>query len=611
MVDTFTRRTLLAGTGAAAAFALLPPGVAAALPAPPPLPPGAPDRRAFAPGEQRFAPYLLSLRPMIADMDAGGFFAGGWWRNPAASYNARVQEHVYTLAWFLTQSRSWNPYTGNQAVRAALDAGLGHYLGLQHPDGSWPEYSRNEHGLAPTGFALGYLSKTLALLRRANVLPQRQNQIVAALHRAMTWFLDPTNGSVWQAKLKYSNQVTAGLAGSALALKLDPESVLSGRLTSAFARLAANGQSPSGYFYEETGADANYNFEVMLPEMADAWRQSGDANLVAMTEKYTGWLGYNLLREPDGAGWFSNVAPNSRTSTLFYADVRPDPDRSALNNQFVPAVPGLAAFVSSAEDLAAARSAWAADSSPVAPLVKPDTSPRILTHALYGERFPTRAARAAAIARVPYLSSQRFTEIRSDQGQDFLFLRRPRFYLGGYFGSRRATTLARTGLTFLWHPVAGTLIQSLNNNNHGCWATVFPGQVPDSNGPQGVQFLGGEPYKFRYRTPSGSVVTDVTVSDDRITRSVVANAAATEQIPFVLKPSDQVTFSNGTVAPYGGSVTVTASGFTVRRGPALVRVGWGRQLQATLAAASITYPGRRMHILRVPHGGTITVTIQG
>ncbi|SDH52188.1 hypothetical protein SAMN05216553_1261 [Lentzea fradiae] len=109
--------------------------------------------------------------------------------------------------------------------------------------------------------------------------------------------------------------------------------------------------------YEETGADTNYNFEVMLPEMADVWRQSGDPNLVTMTRRYTDWLGYSLLREPDGSGWFANIAPNSRTSSRFYADVRPDPERTALGNQFVPVVPGLAAFVSSREDLAAARSA--------------------------------------------------------------------------------------------------------------------------------------------------------------------------------------------------------------------------------------------------------------
>lgn len=589
-MNAFSRRSLITGATAIGLLAALP-SPALALPAPPPV---TPNRRSFAPDEQRFAQYLMAVSPMVADMDSSGFFGGGWWRSPNAPYNARVQEHVYTLAWFATQSRSWNPYRGNAQVIAALDAGLGHYLGLQHADGSWPEYSATQHSLAATGFAMGYLSKTNALLRRAGVLPQRQGQITASLRRAMTWFLDPGNNVVWQRPLTWANQTSSGLAGAALALKQDPDAVLRQRLTEAFARLAATGQSPAGFFYEESGADTNYNFEVMLPELADAWRQSEDANLVAMARKYTDWLGYNLLREPDGSGWFANIAPNSRTSSRFYADVRPDPERTALNNQFVPVVPDLAAFVSSREDLAAARAAWAADPAPVPALVKPDTSPRILAHAIYGERYPSRAERTAAIARLPYQQA-RFTERRSDQGQDFLFVRRPRFYLGGYFGARRATSLARTGLTFLWHPVAGTVVQSMNNNNHACWATVFPGQAPDSNGPQQAEFLGGEPYRFRYRTPSGSVVTEVTVGD-RIVRSVRASSAATEQIPLVVKDSDVV--------------ALDSRGLTLRRGRVTLRFDWAQQLDPALRPAStIAYPGRRMHILTVPHDGTFTLTI--
>lgn len=589
-MNAFSRRSLITGATAIGLLATLP-TPAHALPAPPPV---TPDRRAFAPGEQRFAQYLMLVSPMVADMNSSGFFGGGWWRSPNVSYNARVQEHVYTLAWFATQSRSWNPYRGNSLVLAALDAGLGHYLGLQHADGSWPEYSADQRSLAATGFAMGYLSKTNALLKRAGALPSRQAQITAALRRAMTWFLDPSNGTVWQSPLTWANQTTSGLAGSALALKQDPDAVLRQRLTEAFRRLTTVGQSPAGFFYEESGADTNYNFEVMLPELADAWRQSGDPNLVTMARRYTDWLGYNLLREPDGSGWFANIATNSRTSSKFYADVRPDPERTALNAQFAAEVPNLAAFVSSREDLAAARAVWAASSAPVPALVKPDTSPRILAHAIYGERYPSRAERTAAIARLPYHRAH-FTERRSDQGQDFLFVRRPRWYVGGYFGARRATSLARTGLTFLWHPVAGTLVQSMNNNNHACWATVFPGQVPDSNGPQQAEFLGGEPYRFRYRTPSGSVVTEVTVGD-RIVRSVRAQSAATEQIPLVVRDSD--------------AVALDSRGLTLTRGRTVIRFDWARALDPRLRPAStITYPGRRMEILTVPHDGTFTLTI--
>lgn len=61
---------------------------------------------------------------------------------------------------------------------------------------------------------------------------------------------------------------------------------------------------------------------------------------------------------------------------------------------------------------------------------------------------------------------------------------------------------------------------------------------------------------------------------DRITRSVRAQSAATEQIPLV------------------------------------VRFDWARQLDPALRPAStITYPGRRMYILTVPHNGTFTLTI--
>lgn len=610
-----SRRAILTAAGAA--------GLAAALPAPhalaagtlptlPSLPPGAPSRRAFAPDEQLYAPYLVSLAPMVNDIEDNGFMGGGWWRSPAAPYNTRVQEHVYTLAWFLTNNRSWNPYRGDSALLARLDAALGHYLGLQHSDGSWPEYSAGEHSLAATGFALGYLSKTHVLLKDARLLPTRRAQTARALHGAMTWLLNPSNTRAWRTPIRYTNQVTAGLAGAALALRTNPDAALRGQLDDAFARIAQNGQGPAGFFYEEGGMDMNYNFEVMLPEMADAWRQSHNRHLVTMTRKYTNWLGYNLLREPDGSGWFCNIAPSTRTSTLAYDNTRPDPERTALNAQFVPSVPALGAFLSAREDLASARASWAADTSPVAGLTKQNTSPRILSHAIYEEKYPTRQGKTRAIKAVPYLASKNFTERRTDQGQDFLYVRRPDVYLGAYLGTR-PTSKARTGLSFLWHPVAGTLIQSLNDNNHGVWATVLPGQVPDSNGPQAGQFFGGSPYAFRFGTPSGSVVTDVKVSNGLVQRSIRANSEATETVPLILQASDRVVFTNGTALSWGSSATATATGIDLHRRSGVVQIRWGATRSASIAATSIRYlrdANRWMHILKVPHGGSLDVSIR-
>ncbi|MBT2229376.1 hypothetical protein [Nonomuraea sp. NEAU-A123] len=617
-----SRRTLLRAAALLPAVPVLMPGTAyasAAIPDLAPLP--GLDRRLFAPHEQRFAPYLATLAPMVNDMDDTGFFAGGWWRSPSAPYNARVQEHVFTLAWFHANARPWNPYAGDANLLAALDAALGHYLSLQHADGSFPEYNPNEHGLAPTGFGIGYLAKTLRILRATGALPTRQSQLSAALRTAMTWHLNPANHTVWQEPLNYANQTASGLAGATHALELDPDPALATSLSEAFARIAATGVSPAGFFYEEGGHDMNYNFEVMLPELADAYRHNPDPHLVDMARRFTGFLSYNLLREPDGAGYLVNVAPSTRTSARWYDEVRPDPDRTALNWVFTRQVPLLSAFMTAREDLADARAAWAASTEPVTPLAKQDTSPRILTHGLYGERFPTRRQRAAAIADLPYLRSHDFVELRRDVGQDFLYVRKPDLYLGGYFGNRASR--GRTGLTFLWHPEAGTIICGLNDNNYACWSTVFPGQAPDSNGPLpatyfrgapgGSEWTGGRaPAAFGIRYGNANVTTDVLVTRRTIRRTVTANAAATEQIPLILQPEDVLTFTDGTRATFGGSTTATADGFDLRRGRTTIRFRWNTPLQATVAAGTVHYfrdGTRRFHALRVPHQGTFDLTV--
>ncbi|SEH01022.1 hypothetical protein SAMN05444920_118211 [Nonomuraea solani] len=622
------RRTLLrAAALLPAATPLLVPGTAsattrsltAALPDLPPPP--AVNRTLFAPQEQRFAPYLATLAPMVNDMDDTGFFAGGWWRKPAAPYNARVQEHVFTLAWFHANARPWNPYTGSANLLAALDAALGHYLSLQHADGSWPEYSRNEHGLAPTGFGIGYLAKTLQILRATGALPTRQSQVSAALRTAVTWFLNPANRTVWQEPLSYANQTASGLAGASLALRLDPDPALAKSLTEAFARISATGVSSAGFFHEEGGHDMNYNFEVMLPELADAHYYNPNSHLVDMAHRFTGFLSYNLLREPDGSGYLVNVAPSTRTSTRWYDEVRPDPDRTALNWTFIRQVPLLGAFMTAREDLTEARAAWTASTEPVTALAKQDTSPRILTHGLHGERFPDRQSRAAAISSLPYLRSRDFVELRRDRGQDFLYVRKPSLYVGGYFGDRASRS--RTGLTFVWHPAAGTIICGLNDNNHACWSTVFPGQVPDSNGPLqatyfrgapgGNEWTGGQaPEAFGIRYGNANVTTDVLITQQAIRRTVKANAAAIEQIPLILQPGDVLTFTDGTRATFGGTTTATADGFDVRRGRVTIRLRWGTPLQATVAAGSVQYfrdGSRRFHALRIPHQGTFDLTV--
>ncbi|NWF25560.1 hypothetical protein HW130_04660 [Streptomyces sp. PKU-EA00015] len=628
-----SRRALLGAVGGTALLAA-PPAEAAGLtrtglPLLEPLPKGAPDRTLFAPEEQRFAPYLVILAPManeIEDTDPAtyGWFTGGWWRTPNVPYNARIQEHVYTLSWFHAHPRPWNPYAGDPALLARLDAALQHYLRLQHDDGSWPEYRPTEHSRAATGFGLGYLSKTLQNLRTTGALPTRQAEIRTALRKAMQWFLDPGNITVWESPLKYANQHIAGLAGAALCLDLDPEPALRERLVERIAFVVAHGQSPHGFFYEPRGMDVGYNFEVMLPDMAEIHHLMDEPAMLSMARGFAPWLSYNLVREPDGSGWFTNVAASARTSIRALDDEIREPDRTHLGSLFVPGAPGLAPFFTTREDRAAARAAWAADPAPVPALQRGNTSPRIIAHVPYGEAFPTRAHKQAAIAELPCLQRDTFVELRRDGGQEFLFVRRPGLYLGAFFG-HRATPLVRSGLSFLWHPDAGMVVYSLNGDA-GCWATQLADGRLDADGNLAAEYVAGAharprsgedpssdaPFGVRYRTPDSAITTEVTVTRQTVRRVVTTGSAATELIPLVVHPADGVTFTDGTSASYGSATTATADGLTLRRGRTTVQIRWAAVRTASLTAMPTTYlrgGARRAHLLRIPHDGTLHLTV--
>jgi hypothetical protein len=430
------------------------------------------------------------------------------------------------------------------------------------------------------------------------------------LRKGVDWFLDPGNTVVWDNPFEYTNQAVAGVAGSALTLTLLPDHARSLKLQDRIRFVAKWAQSPAGFFYDPRGMDINYNFEVMLPEMAELYLLTRNPLLVSMARKFADWFGYNLLREPDGSGWLTYYAVSDRTATAFYDDVTPDPDRTILASHFVPAVPDLGAFFTSREDKAATRQAWAADPAPVPPLVKQDTSPRIIAHAPYGETLPTRVARQAAIDRIPYLRRDNFTERRHDDygNQDYLYVRRPGFYLGAFFGTRQGSAV-KAGTGFLWHPRAGTVIHAQQTAT-GCWGTVRDGKADaDSN------LVAEYPSKdlVRYRTPDGSISTDLVTTADAVTRRVTATSAATEQIPLVLQPGDEVVFSDGTAVPYGETRTATADGVVIRRGPTTITITWSGRRTATLSTSTRTYlrdGRRRVHVLRIPHDGSLETVVR-
>ena len=634
-----SRRALLAGAGAGALLAAFSPdwrsgsAIAAQTSASPgelpliaALPPGAPDRRAFTLEEQRLAPYLATLAAMvneIVDDDEAtlGWMSGGWWRTPAEPFNARVQEHVRTMAWFYAHERSWNPYFGDAALLARLDAAIHHYLRLQHADGSWPEYEQEERSRAATAFALGYLTKTLQDLRDMDALPQTRAEISAALHRAMAWFLDPANTGVWQAeRIEFVNQPMAGLAGSALALRLDPDPVLQSLLIDRIDTIVAKGQSPAGYFYEPLGMDIAYNLNVTLSEMIEILEQVDAPELVGMVERLADWLGYNLVWEPDGAGFIANTAGSARTPMWFLDATTSEPQQRDLGSRFTPAVAAMRPFYSTMEDRTAQRNAWRESADAVLPQERGATNPRIVVNIPYGEAYPSSADKAAAIAAMPVLSRARFTELRRDpQGQHFLFARRPHFYTMAHFGPA-STSLVRSGLSLIWHPDAGTFVHGSHNSNTECWGTVLPNGGTDAGASLTVAYFHGDPADghtvepdqvanvgdlgLTWRTALGNVTGAAVLEDGAITKRLIVTSNATEQVPLLLRPSDRLIWIGGNSERDEGGVRAEAKGLKVRRGRTTLEIRWTERLFATITPIDRYYfadASRQVHMLRVAH----------
>ena len=115
----------------------------------------------------------------------------------------------------------------------------------------------------------------------------------------MTWFLDPAN-PIWAHPIEYANQNTSGLASSQLALKLNPDAALAKKLHDRIEYLAANGQSPAGFFYgRRDGRQLQLRGDA--PGARRDLRAHPQPHGVGMARKFADWFGYNMLREPDGS----------------------------------------------------------------------------------------------------------------------------------------------------------------------------------------------------------------------------------------------------------------------------------------------------------------------
>ncbi|AHG93130.1 hypothetical protein J421_5595 (plasmid) [Gemmatirosa kalamazoonensis] len=558
-------------------------------------------------------PYYLAHFQRLANAVAldgprRGFIDVAVWRSPKDNkpYNARIMENVLALAYFYTLDRPWNPYRGDTAVRARLEAALDFWVRSESPDGRFSEYAPEQWSLAPTAFATKFMGETLRLLH-----DPKAPRIDAALlrgaaeadRRAIMATL--TRPDLAEHGARYTNQFGNVWGGALAYLALYPDPAMRRALGAWLARAETEHQSPVGYFYEADGPDWGYDLDTHHSDFLMAWQYARGTDLaryfVDPTRRWYEWLGYNVVPEPGESALTLNRSIESRQQHAVVDEA--GPAESQTGNPLAEVVLEARVLGPTRETLA--RRAAERRAALVRDWPRVDTlavgefrafSPYAFLHRAQVRWYPTDAQRAAAVERLRPVSESRFTHQRVDARRPIVFsyVRRPSYY-AAFTAGDVVTAQQRYGFGLLWIPGVGSVLQSQTGGGVTAWGTrradttvVYEAatfdaayRVADSTlGPApGVRDLPAGDLAVTYRL--GSRGTKRILFDDRGVHVSVSHAGAfAEQLPLLVLPSD--------------SVTTRPGGVELRRGGARFTVRW-----APASTAQVTYTDERSGARRV------------
>lgn len=405
------------------------------------------------------------LLPMLANSveisgSTRGRFRNKLWRRQTSTIdNARTQEHVYSLAWFLCTDYPWNPYYQDKALRLRLHLAIDYYLGLQLESGPFPELDRAQASLAATAFGIEYLTRTYSLLSK-NSSSQLLTRLERSISQAITWFMHP-NALHWRLPLTDMNQLVAGVTGVALAIEAGISPVSRAELHKRIDFIFSEGQSQAGYFFEKHGPDIGYNLQVQLPEMAELYELTALDSICNAVVRFVSWLALNSA--PFSAS--PDLAIISQTSTrtklsVISRETTELSDRFRLASRFIQLAPPLSCFFATSEARKKETESWrnSLDFYVQASGLQ-EISPRLLAHVQYLATLPTYAERDAEVNLLARRSGPENTFLAADNAS-YIFARRESFYFAANFASDRVNSLATPGPDLFWSNFGGLYVHS-------------------------------------------------------------------------------------------------------------------------------------------------------
>ncbi len=484
-------------------------------------------------------PYALThfariANSVVPDGPDRGFISLSVWRGESNThpYNARIMESILTLAWFYTAPQRWNPYRGHPALRARLELALDFWCRLQSPDGQFSEYGPQQWNLAATSFAVKFISESLRLLKTGPpISPDIHQRAISACRNALHAVLfDP---ELYRHGRSYSNQYTNIFAGGPAFLSMYPDSTLSARLQERLHAIQTDLQSPAGYMYEKDGPDLGYTLNTHHENLQMAyhyWRNTPLGDILLEEEgRFGEWLSYNALPEPGQNFYVLNRSIETRQKHAIYTPVdTPLADKCIIMRAFAtPPERREEAIHTAREKL---EKEWPkVDPLPVGSFDA--LSPYRFLQRSHYTWHPTSEQITEARKLVRPLAQQSFVEQRKDTRVSlvFAYVRRPGYYAAFASAPKPCSDQQRLGLTFVWTPGRGVLLQSQTSGEETAWGTSSGGTLPiEAAGLEAGYLDGGT--AVRYPLPGGGQ-KNIVFAPDRIRITVERQGEIVERLP--------------------------------------------------------------------------------
>ncbi len=532
---------------------------------------------------------------VVEEGEHRGFIDLSVWRRPQDNepYNARIMENILSLAYFYCTDEPWNPYYGDEAVRARMEAAMEFWVGMRSEDGLFSEYGWESWNRPATAFATKFMGETLRLLDDGPPIdPDIHQQVIEANRDA---FRRCFEDGLWiEGGARMSNQWGNFWPGAMAHIDLFDDQELDEQLRYWINETSIGGEYPfqsvTGYFHEANGPCWRYNFGTHMSNTLMAWHYAQGRGVNVMTEDdpelmdwlirehelFADWVSYNAVLEPDESEFVLNraIETRQRKASFEYRDF-----------PMAEVVEGLRSFIPTREEAQERRDAFRAGLEAAWPVVEElelgstgSFSPYAFLHRPHELWYPTNDQREEARARLPYLASDTFTHQRTDGWYVFSYVRRPDYYAAFSMGNR-GTGQQRLGLGLLWHPDAGTMMQSHSGRSLEAWGTRAEGadnvHEAVSIYKENVEFsLDGEPFEpeegvgdlpngeadFAAVYPLGedgeAGVKTVSFTDGAINVTVNHGGAFREEIPLRVLDGDELAVEGDTVTLRRGTVTM-------------------------------------------------------